>query len=558
MADISKTEAIFFVTSPRSPFKMIDELKLLVANFDGQPWNKSTQTKFAKLLSKSKFFEGNINKNFDFAARDRINRAPKSLGFIDLSPVIKLTEAGKNFIEGRRPNEALLKQILKFQLPSPYHKDTSGRFKVKPYLELLRLINDLDGLTKDEIAIFAMQLINCQEYNLIKNKILKFRKHVRNIDRSKTSYKRELRKVAFSEIKKTFNLSIAEGRIQTRESEMNDLTKFLSTKLSNHKDYADAAIRYLRATELVSIKPHSYKVYIPDDRKEETQFLLDNVDSKPYEFANAQKFKEYLFSATNIQLLTDNKQDLISIISKYDVIKQLQSKSIEELKDIRDNLVDKKIQKELTEQIKNLQTYEHFSDIYQTFEEIENNCALDPSLVFEWNTWRAFEMLDDGKIQGNLRFDEQGMPLSHAPGNMPDIECFYTDFDLIIEVTLSTGQKQYEMEGEPVARHLGNHRKATGKNSYCIFLAKSLNAATLAHFFYLHKVPIGYYGGKSSIIPMELSLFKEFIARAKESSKKPNSKNLCDFLNNTAELAQRAISETEWYEFIKQAVLRWI
>lgn len=58
-----------------------------------------------------------------FSARDRINRAPKSLGFVDLKPYIKLTEAGENFISGKRTEEVLLRQLLKFQLPSPYHKE---------------------------------------------------------------------------------------------------------------------------------------------------------------------------------------------------------------------------------------------------------------------------------------------------------------------------------------------------------------------------------------------------------------------------------------------------
>src|SRR5690606_21029355 len=105
--------------SPRTPFKMRDEIKLLIDNFQGKKWDKETQTAFAEKLSESDFFEGKIEKNLDFAARDRINRSPKALGFVNLSPVVELTSAGKQFLYGKRPEEVFLRQLLKFQLPSP-------------------------------------------------------------------------------------------------------------------------------------------------------------------------------------------------------------------------------------------------------------------------------------------------------------------------------------------------------------------------------------------------------------------------------------------------------
>ena len=76
-------------------------------------------------------------KQTDFSARDRITRAPKALGFVDLKPVIRITEPGKRLIYGKRTEEVLLRQLLKFQLPSPYHKEPeqfNGVFGVKPYL----------------------------------------------------------------------------------------------------------------------------------------------------------------------------------------------------------------------------------------------------------------------------------------------------------------------------------------------------------------------------------------------------------------------------------------
>ena len=77
--------------------------------------------------------------------------------------------------------------------------------------------------------------------------------------------------------------------------------------------------------------------------------------------------------------------------------------------------------------------------------------------MLEWNTWRAMTMLDGGTIKANLKFDDNGVPMSTAQGNMADIFCDYEEYGLTVEVTTAGGQKQYEMESEPVSRHLAKY-----------------------------------------------------------------------------------------------------
>ena len=55
-------------------------------------------------------------------------------------------------------------------------------------------------------------------------------------------------------------------------------------------------------------------------------------------------------------------------------------------------------------------------------------------------------MLDGGNIVENFKFDDNGDPFSTASGNMADIVCDYGKFALAVEVTMQSGQKQYEME----------------------------------------------------------------------------------------------------------------
>lgn len=94
-----KSKTLFFTTSPRTPLKMIPEIEVLERYFEGKVWNPDTQVEFIKKLAQGKDFQGEgSKKEMSFSARDRINRAPKALGFVDLKPTIKITQPGRQFI----------------------------------------------------------------------------------------------------------------------------------------------------------------------------------------------------------------------------------------------------------------------------------------------------------------------------------------------------------------------------------------------------------------------------------------------------------------------------
>ena len=156
--------------------------------------------------------------------------------------------------------------------------------------------------------------------------------------------------------------------------------------------------------------------------------------------------------------------------------------SVLELKEKLDNALLAKKNEIIRNQVAEIKDYKQYDDIQQIFDLIpkRNSDLSDVPLMFEWNTWRAMTMLDGGNIKANLKFDDFGNPMSTAQGNMADIVCNYDDFDLIVEVTTSSGQKQYEMEGEPVSRHLGKLKKETGRETYGLFIAPTINEACIA------------------------------------------------------------------------------
>lgn len=511
-----------------------------------------------EVLREEQFFNGNGENDPAFSARDRINRAPKSLGFVTLSPTIALTPAGMALVTSKRKEEVFLRQLLKFQVPSPYHKPSAKatKFHVKPYLELLRLVRVMGTLRFDELQMFGMQLTDWRKFDKIVQKINDFRLAKA---RNKGNYKKFKNDYLKDELKSIYAERIARGETQTRESKDTSLEKFLATQSSNTRDYADACFRYLRATGLVNVSHIGKSLSIVPERIEDVDYIIANISRDPCFVDDEERYSAYLGDAAQPMLLTDDKAKLIAKMHKefpqaiFD-----ERQSIEALKDIFADATEQRKSAMLSRQINEIKNYKLYDDIQETFNQIKDNKLYDAPLMLEWNTWRAMTMLDGGEIKANLNFDDYGKPASTAQGNMADIVCDYGDFNLIVEVTMASGQKQYEMESEPVSRHLGKMKKTSDKPCYCLFIAPTINEACIAHFYALHNMNISYYGGKSVIIPLPLDTFQKMLEDSYKSPRTPLPAQVKAFLDTSAELAKSCSDETQWYEMMQQKAISWL
>lgn len=555
-----KSKTLFFTTSPRTPWKMIPEIEVLAKDFEGKVWDPNTQVDFIKELAEGKDFQGEGSaKEMAFSARDRINRAPKALGFVDLKPTIKLTEPGKKLISGKRTEEVLLRQLLKFQLPSPYHMEPEqldGIFSVKPYLEIFRLIYELGTISFDELMIFGLQLTHYAKFDEIVEEIKQFRRMKAYASASYKTFRGEyLRK----EVERIYQDDIAEGNTQTRESQDISLDKFVRTKASNMRDYTDACFRYLRATGMVEISQRGHSLSIMPEKRKEVEFFLNNVDRKPIFVDDEDKYKEYLFDASLPVLYSDDRERLLEqVITVADTSEDLNRQTTEQLKDKLDIAIQNRKTAIIEQQIKDLKEYKEYNDVMTIFDDIKSNTLYDAPLMLEWNTWRAMTMLDGGEIKANLKIDDKGQPMSTAQGNVADIICEYGEFGLAVEVTMQSGQRQYEMEGEPVSRHLAKFKKDTGKDAYCLFIAPKINESCIAYFYALHTMNIAYYGGQSVIVPLELDVFINMIEQSYQAGYVPNPEQVKNIFEYSLEQAKAAQDETEWYAKIKDKALNWL
>ncbi|MCI9216853.1 AlwI family type II restriction endonuclease [Lachnospiraceae bacterium 42-17] len=555
-----KSKTLFFTTSPRTPLKMIPEIETLEKYFEGKAWNADTQVDFIRKLAEGKSFQGTGSaKEMAFSARDRINRAPKALGFVDLKPAIRLTEPGKKLITGKRTEEVLLRQLLKFQLPSPFHKEPEkfcGIFGVKPYLEIFRLIYELGTVSFDELMIFGMQLTHYSKFDGIVEEIRRFR---RMKAYAEESYKVFRGKYFRKEVEKIYHENIEKGNTYTRESKDKSLAKFVKTKASNLRDYTDACFRYLRATGIVEISQRGHSLSIMPEKKKEVEFFLNNVNRAPVFIEDEEKYKTYLFDASLPILYSDDRERLIRQVSEViQSPENLKEKTTEQLKDILDEAVQSRKEAILEQQVQELKEYKKYNDVMVTFEDIKSNSFYDAPLMLEWNVWRAMTMLDGGNIKANLKLDDKGQPMSTAQGNMADIICDYGNFGLAVEVTMQSGQKQYEMEGEPVSRHLAKLKKETGKDTYCLFIAPKINESCIAYFYALHTMNIAFYGGQSVIVPLELDLFMNMVEQSYRVGYIPDSEQVKSIFEFSMEKARTAGDEREWYAALKEKALNWL
>jgi hypothetical protein len=550
---------VFITTSPRTAEKMIPEIDLLNQHFAGQVWNKETQCAFMDVLRNENFFNGKGEKDPSFSARDRINRAPKAYGFVKLLPTIQLTPAGEKLIISKRKQEVFFRQLLKFQLPSPYHELSANGadFCVKPFLEIFRLIRHFGTLKFDELQIFGLQLTNYNRFDEIVTKIEQYRIAKETTELQYSAFRKQVQE---DEIKKIYRAEIKSNHIKTREKKGKNLTKFINTKNSNMRDYADACVRYLRATGMVNVSHVGRTLSIVPEHIEDVDYALNNVGREPVFVDDETRYSEYLGSVSQPKLLTDNKDLLVSKIRREfaSVVIDV-NKSIDELRDLLDDLILDRQQKLIEKTVDELKDYKQYDEIQSQYNRILTERSLyDAPLLLEWNTWRALSMLDGGEIKANLKFDDFGKPMSTAQGNMSDIVCDYGEFGVSVEVTMSSGQRQYEMEGESVTRHLGKFKKAINKPAFCLFIAPCINPTVIGHFYVLHKLNIEVYGGKSNIVPLPLHIFMKMVEDSYKAEYVPGPSHVKRFFDVASDLAETSKSEKEWYDGVINSALNWL
>jgi hypothetical protein len=517
---------LFFSTSPRNPLLIKKYIDVIEKNgLEGRIYGLSLQADFYQLLSKAEVagHKAGSAKDVEFAGRDKLTRSPQALGFLitQSNKPFKVTRAGKLLKNESLFEDVLLHQLLKFQLPSKLHhesKTNKGYFNIKPFLELLRLIDTLEYLTYQELQIFGMILTDYRKFDEIVDEIKKFREEreaVRgtiNLNKFAEDKQIEIFSDLYADI-------INSKKFKTRESETKTEKEYIKKKLTNLSDYTDAIFRALRATGLI-VLARGKSISISKDRQNEVDYILKNIkrDIESTDISR-EKFDEYISNPEFPVLLNDNIDLITKEITQYN-IDISDNLDIYELKKILHGIRQQKRKLILNQQIIELKKKQSkdVTEIIEMYQDISDNNVPKSmrSTLFEWNTWRAMTMINHGNIVGNFIVDDSGVPLSTASGGQGDIVGYYGEFNIVVEVTLSKGSRQYEMEGEPVTRHVGELQKSTGSTTFGLFIADRLNDTVVNHFYVTTNVKSKVYNGKVVVIPLSTSQFIDFFKKVSQ------------------------------------------
>lgn len=553
-------------TSPRSPYLISKYIEVIEANdMEGLVYDRDFQTKFYNVLSKAQVAgeEAGNAKNKAFAGRDKLTRMPQALGFFitQQGKKFEITEAGKLLKDDDLFEDVLIHQMLKYQLPSRLHKEklsNSGHFRIKPFLEMIRLINTLEYLTYKEMLIFGMTLTDYRNFDLTVNKIKDYRtkrKEAKKARKSLRKFDYEIQLETFSEL---YEDIIDLGDFSTRETQTKTVEEYMKKKIKNWGDYTDSIFRVLRASGLF-VFTQGKSLSVSKNRQIEVDYILENVDREiePIDISR-EEFDSYISNPNIPYLLNDNFNELINNLKSLGI----EPENNDTLYDLKHKLNRKRVENR-NEKIKEqeaslkLRQQKDIDDIIDMFESITNK-VIEPATMrptfYEWNIWRAITMINHGDIKGNFLVDDSGMPASTAGGGQSDIVGDYGSFNIGIEVTLSTGKKQYETESEPVTRHIGEMQ--VQKPTFGLFIADTLQDTVINHFYTVSHQNSRIYNGVVDIIPMDTKTFIEFFKRASKKDIQPD--DLLSIHNFSKAYSKKMLinegTEVDWHEGILKKV----
>ena len=553
-------------TSPRTPKLISEYIKVIEKNnLENLPYDTSFQENFYMVLSEAKVAgeEAGTAKDKALAGRDKLTRMPQALGFFitQRNKKFQVTEAGKLLKDEDLFEDVLLHQILKFQLPSPLHKESesnAGKFRIKPFLEIIRLIDELGYLSYKELMIFGMTLTDYRNFEKVIEKIKNYRKQREIVKQQKKSTRAFDYETQLNVFKELYSDIIEAGDFKTRETVTKTAEAYMRKKLSNWGDYTDSIFRILRATGVV-VFSRGRTLTLSSERSSEIKYILENIDREIVSVdMKREDFDLYISNPNEPLLLNDNKYNLIN--------------TLRSIGSFGDNDEDIYVLKHRLNQQRNLRKQEKveseslklknrnqadIDDILQTFEAISNR-EIEPASMrptfFEWNIWRAMTMINHGDVRGNFTVDDSGMPVSTAGGGQSDIVGDYGEFNIGIEVTLSTGQRQFEMEGEPVSRHIGEMQ--VKKPTFGLFIADVLNESVINHFYTLSHQKSKIYNGTVDIIPMNTVTFIEFFKQA--TNKDINPKDLFSIHEHSIQVSKQMLiedkTEDDWHKSVIKKV----
>lgn len=562
---------------------------------ENEEWTKDTQIKFQILLIKNREYlntdstqtfnklnseqinllkDKSIEMTFEQAKdifdtkgyqdapmRGRQSMSPlEKLGLVDRSTgKIIVTDTGNKLLnEEITFDEFMFESLLKLQYPNPVEREHLD-WNSKPFINTLKLIKKVNelcrlnnmkekGLTKIEFGIFALSIKSYTEVDETARKVIEFRNHYENlaIPTEKENYRKSY--------------------IARNLSSFNNPEK-------NTKEYTDNIVRYMRITKYIYIrgKYGNTCIDLEPRRMLEINSILENDTGVAKDFTKEDWIK-YFGSYGSYDLPFDTVEKLTEIFDEIKLdINSLEQKLSLPLTNVACPTQKNEIKSMIAElratriALQNLEIkYDCSQDtsrIEEAIDALSNIGKLDlkPSIALEKWTNIALNIINDSLlIKPNSIVGDDNEPTFTAPAGVPDIECYYEDFNAVCEVTMLKGRDQWYNEGQPVMRHLREFETTnSGKDCYCLFIAPSLHQDTINT--YHTSVKYEYDGAKQKIIPITIAQLIEILKtvyKFKVGNIDFKHKYIKKLYDDILEVATRE-SASNWISKIPESISEW-
>ncbi len=585
-------------TTVRNPERLRDFLRVL-KTLEGKEFNEDNQILFQVLLIKERLYKPNniplkYKKYYEDVERKipiKVARQifeyqeyqdPPMRGRQSVNPLnklgfaiarqgydsIRITNLGNLFLnEDYDIGYIFFRSLLKLQFPNPWSNDFSKKdgFNIMPLIGVLHLIYELDrcevkkGLSKKEFCLFVPTLINFEQIEEQVKKIINYRQQ-----KGKT----EKEKFAKQYIKEFYGIS-------------GDIT---DKKINNIFDYGDNIIRYLRLTKYLQVRSDAlgehWRIDLEPTRLTQIEQIIKKYNGQMFRF---ESIKDYLDWIADIDLpelpwekigklreIIENLRKTIidysnakglkldGVKKKYSISEKIELMPKKELLKYLEELRKMNLELKVSEKKKELKyNSEQINKTIKILEDPKQIKKLEPE-QFEKLINDALLMIDDELlIKPNFPVDDNGEPISHAPGKKADIECYYESFNATCEVTLDRSNRQWVRETQPVMRHLREFENSNiGKEAICIFIAPSINNDTYSIFF--NSVVHEYDGRKQKIVPITTQQFANILRKLLkniEKEEKNTHEELLKLFNELINKAEVARGFTEWANMIQKIVM---
>lgn len=551
-----------------------------------------TQEELEDLLSQVHYTNKSYDDNQDLCYALRGRTAVSNVTKMGLAiakesmGAVQITELGKRLIYGKIDlSVVFFRYFLKWQLPNPSDNGYND-FNIVPFIATLHVINKVNekwsqlghnpvGISKEEFSLFITTLIDYIEIDDCVSKIIQFREEKRNLDRN----------AAHEYVERCFRQTVSE--IYGLDSSDHNV---IQKKVNNLFDYGDSAIRYFRMTGLLYYRGNGRYIDLAPTRAVEIKKILETFSGKPLEFKTVDDYLHYMSDINRPSLPWENINDLKEVYSNlvqqakviqnrinkeypnsvlhtfnleiaespaiYDSVFEY-NKRISEIRDIIKTLNnDLSIMQERS--LDKIDTY--IDELKKLATRKRSNSGQDP-LNLEYYVTMSLMALDDAKeIKPNYSVGDDNMPLFTAPGNTPDIECYYEKFNMICEVTLLKSRDQWINEGQPVMRHLRNFEEQnTEEECFCLFIAPNLHRDTINTFW--TSVKYEYEGVPQKIVPITILEFVQILEYTKELNMqgiRVNHVNLKELLNRIYSHSKTVgINSSNWLNDNSKLIDEW-